>query len=150
MAYSTIEDLLNIIPKQELINLTNDEAPAVEINTEQSAKAIEYADELINSYLRNKYELPLKYIPVIVQQISSDIAAYRLYTRRPRKLPDHIVENYNEAKKLLAAYKKEEMVLDLPNEHPDKEITSPAVMVVVNKTNSSRVFSDEMLKKIRL
>ena len=54
MAYSTLENLKNIIAEEELINLTNDKYPAEEINLEIIASSIEYADEFINSYLRNK------------------------------------------------------------------------------------------------
>lgn len=142
MAYSTLENLKNIIAEEELINLTNDKYPATLINLEVISSSIEYADEFINSYLRNKYALPLGMTPKIIRNISTDIAAYRLYTRRPRKLPDHIVENYNEAKKILANLKKGEMILDLPLEHPDENSIKPVRMVVTNKTSSSRIFND--------
>ena len=67
---------------QELINLTNDETLArdvKEINTKQAENAISYADEIINSYLRNKYKLPLKFVPPILTQIAVDLTAFRLY-----------------------------------------------------------------------
>lgn len=149
MAYSTLENLTNIIPLKELINLTNDTAPATEINMEKINRAVEYADELINTYLRNKYILPLKYVPMIIQQVSADIAAYRLYSRRPGKLPEHIKESYEEAKKILANLQKEQMLLDLPSEHPNEEITKPAKMITTNKTSSSRIFNDEMWSNFR-
>ncbi len=142
MAYSTLENLKNIIAEEELINLTNDKYPATLINLEVISSSIEYADEFINSYLRNKYALPLGMAPKIIGNISTDIAAYRLYTRRPRKLPDHIVENYNEAKKILANLKKGEMILDLPSEHPEENSIKPVRMVVTNKTSSSRLFNE--------
>ncbi|MBQ2872322.1 DUF1320 domain-containing protein [bacterium] len=143
MAYSTLENLKNIIAEEELINLTNDKYPAEEINLEIIASSIEYADEFINSYLRNKYALPLKMTPKIIENLSTDIAAYRLYTRRPRKLPEHIVNNYNEANKILTNLKKGEMILDLPSEHPDKEPITPVQMVVTDKKGSSRIFDEK-------
>lgn len=149
MAYSTLDDLKNIIAEEELINLTNDKFPATQINLEIISSSIEYADEFINSYLRNKYTLPLGMIPKIIENLSTDIAAYRLYVRRPRKLPDHIVENYNEAKKILANLKKGEMILDMPSEHPEDNSIKPVQMVVTNKTSSSRIFNDRTWDSFR-
>ena len=148
MAYSTVENLISIIPLQELINLTNDD-DSKEINEKNINCAISYADEFINSYLRNKYILPLKYTPALIVQLSTDIAAYRLYSRRPRKLPEHIKEAYDTAVKTLKDIQKEQMILDLPNEHPDKEITKPAAMIVTNKTESSKIFSAEIMRGFR-
>ncbi|MCD8024746.1 MAG: DUF1320 domain-containing protein [Candidatus Gastranaerophilales bacterium] len=150
MSYSTLENLEAVIPEQELINLTSDTAPPLEIDTDKINAALSFADEMINAYLRNKYILPLTYIPLIIVQIATDIAAYRLYSRRPKKLPEHIKEGYESAIKTLSAIQKEQMILDLPAEHPDEDVTSPAKMVVTNKTTSSRIFSDEMLKGFRL
>ena len=150
MAYSTLEDLINIIPERELINLTNDKCPADNINVEKIASSIEYAAELINSYLRNKYKLPLKFIPEIIKNISTDIAAYRLYSRRPEKMPEHIKNGYDEAKKLLISLKKEEMILDLPSEHEDKEVTPSAKMIVTNTDKNSKLFKDEMWNSFHL
>lgn len=150
MAYSTVEDLKAIIPEQHLINLTNDSALASEINTIKINDAIEYADELINSYLRNKYVLPLKFIPQIIVQLSSDIAVYRLYSRRPQELPKHIQTNYDEAKKILEKIQKEQILLDLPSEHPNQEVTKSANMIKTNKTASSKMFSDSFLKGFKI
>lgn len=149
MAYSTLENLTNIIPLKELINLTNDTAPATEINIDKINNAVEYADELINTYLRNKYVLPLKYVPMIIQQVSADIAAYRLYSRRPGKLPEHIKESYEEAKKILSNLQKEQMLLDLPSEHPNEEVAKSAKMITTNKSSTSRIFNDSMWSSFR-
>lgn len=149
MAYTNLENLINIIPKQELINLTNDTVPASEVNEKKVESAIDYAEEFINSYLRNKYRLPLKYTPEIIVNIATDIAAYRLYSRRPRKLPDHIKEGYEEAKSILKKLQKEEQILDLPAEHPDKNVTMPAKMVLTNMSNSSTIFNDSIWEMYR-
>ena len=119
----------------------------LQINIEQINNAIILADELINSYIRNKYLLPLKYIPLIIRQLSTDIAAYRLYSRRPGKLPQHIKESYEEAKKILSNLQKEQMLLDLPSEHPEEDSTSSAKMIKTNKTSLSRIFNDEIWNK---
>ncbi len=148
MAYTTVENLISLIPYQELVNLTNDD-DSKEINEKNVNCAISYAEEFINSYLRNKYSLPLKYVPALIVQLSTDIAAYRIYSRRPRKLPEHIKESYDAAVRILKDIQKEQMILDLPDEHPDKEITKPASMIVTNKTKSSKIFSDSLMERFR-
>lgn len=150
MAYSSLDNLLEIIPKQQLINLTNDTAPAVEINNEKITSAIGYADKLIDSYLRNKYVLPLKFIPELISQLSTDIAAYRLYSRRPSSIPKHIENNFQEAKEILANLQKEKMILDLPTEHEGENVASPAQMISTNKSKKDRIFSDDLMEKFRL
>ncbi len=150
MSYCTIEDIQSIIPSQHLINLTNDTAPAKEINILRVEGAIEYADEFINSYLRNKYKLPLTYIPDIIKQVSTDISCYRLYSRRPQDIPEHIKENYKEAKNILSQLQGEKMLLDLPSEHPQEDVVNSAPMIKTNKNKNSIIFSQEMLKGFKL
>ena len=142
MSYTTLEQIQTIIPNQELANLTNDDRLTDEINAGIVNSAICYADELINTYLRNKYVLPLKSVPQIIVNISTDITAFRLYSRRPQRMPEHIQNRYDEAIKILSNIKKEEMILDLPSEHPETEVTPPSKMVVTNKSNESRKFGD--------
>lgn len=152
MSYCTLENLTSLIPMQELINLTNDETLArdiKEVNTKQVENAISYADELINSYLRNKYKLPLKFVPPILTQIAVDLTAFRLYSRRPRKLPEHIKDSYDTAINLLKNIQKEVMILDLPHEHPDKEVSKPAPMILTNKGVNSKLFSDDVMRTFR-
>lgn len=150
MSYTNLDNLTTIIPMQELANLTNDDRLSKEIRSEIVDSAIVYADELINTYLRNKYKLPLKMVPQIIINISTDIAAFRLYSRRPQKMPEHIQNRYDEAIKILSNIKKEEMILDLPSEHPDKEVTPPSKMIVSNKTEKSKMFNDNLWSQFSL
>lgn len=150
MSYTSLENLINIIPPKELANLTNDDRYTEEINENIVNSAAVYADELINAYLRNKYKLPLKTVPQLIVNLASDIAAFRLYTRRPSKMPEHIKERYDAAIKILTNIKKEEMLLDLPSEHPEAEITPSAKMAVTNKTKDSKKFNDNVWAKFTL
>lgn len=149
MSYTNIDNLKSLIPAQELINLTNDTAPATAIGEDKVNSAIKYAEEFINAYLRNKYILPLKYVPDLIVQVATDITAYRLYSRRPRKLPEHIKDAYDAAINVLKNLQKEQMILDLPAEHPTENVTPPAKMVVTNSTGSSRIFNDNVMRQFR-
>lgn len=149
MTYSSLENLKTIIAHQHLINLTNDK-PANEINEDCINEALKYADEFINAYLRNKYKLPLQFVPELIVRLATDISAYRLYSRRPNDVPKHIQNNYDEAKKILTNLQKAQMSLDLPSEHPDKNVNAASRMIMTNKTRESRIFSDELFKEFGL
>ena len=149
MAYTNLDNLISLIPRQELINLTNDTAPATEVCEEKIISAMKYADEVINSYLRNKYVLPLSFVPDLIVQLATDITAHRLYSRRPRKLPEHIKDSYDVAINMLKNLQKEQMILDLPQEHPNETVTPPAKMVVTNATGNTRIFNDNVMSRFR-
>lgn len=144
--YCKLADLVSIIPERELINLTNDK-PADTINQETINTCMSFADELINASLRNKYRLPLSFVPDLVRQLSADITAYRVYSRRPKDVPEHIKQNYEFALKILANIQKGTTVLDLPSEHPDEEgVQSSSSMYITNKRPEDRRFTDEMFR----
>lgn len=141
MAYCTKDDILNIIPEQDLINLTVDTPVGDDVvNEAQLSSAIDYADSCINGYLRSRYDLPLSVIPDEIVKLCADIAVYRLYMRRPQSLPEHIKDNYKESIELLKNIQKGVFIIDTPQEHP--ETTMPALKPTfkTNKTARSRIF----------
>jgi phage gp36-like protein len=80
MAYSVLEDLVKMIPEEELAQLTtesgDDPDPAI------VAEAISQADAEIDSYLGKRYQVPLSPVPPRVKALSVDLAIYHLYSRR--------------------------------------------------------------------
>jgi len=80
MAYCTENDLLSLIPQQELAELTTDsgDIPDSQVVTE----AIDRADAEIDAYLGSRYALPLSPVPDQVKGLSMDMALYHLYSRR--------------------------------------------------------------------
>jgi phage gp36-like protein len=79
MAYCTEDDLLKMIPEEDLTDLTveSGEVPDSII----IADAINKADAEINSYLGVKYVVPLSPTPDQVKALSVDLAIYHLYSR---------------------------------------------------------------------
>lgn len=146
MNYCNIEDIESVIPRQELINLTVDN-PTYEsvVDSNIFNKCAEFADSLIDSHIRAKYKLPLKVIPEFLTEIAKDIVAYRLYIRRPQKLPDHIKENYKSALELLVKIKKGDILLETPEELPEAEIDKPRPTYLVH--SSKRIFTDNVMKR---
>ena len=146
MAYCSIDDIKNIIPERELINLTNDTpslSSVIDITRFEAVCLV--TDSLINGYLRARYKLPLKTVPSFISQIAQDICAYRLYSRRPREIPEHIVKNYEYAISNLKSIKKGELLLEDSSEDPSSEIPSVKTKFRTNKTRQDRIFNDNVL-----
>lgn len=151
MAYCTLTDIANIIPEKELINLTNDNPSQNSLVDEKRFKAVsEDADSLINGYLRARYTLPLKDIPRTIVQIATDVCAYRLYLRRPQKIPDHITNNYNRALTLLSDIQKGKFLLETSSEVPEASIQNTGGAYRINKTRKDKVFNDRMMSMFGL
>lgn len=78
MSYATIQNLIDAFGQKELLQLTDRER-AGSINTAVAERALTDADELINSYLSQRYSLPLPTVPQVVISRACDIARFRLH-----------------------------------------------------------------------
>lgn len=151
MSYCTLKDILNVIPEKELVNLTNDNPSVSSCVDEQRFEAVSKdADSLINGYLRARYTLPLKDVPRTITQIAIDICAYRLYLRRPQKIPEHITKNYDRAKEILSDIQKGKFVIETPSENPEKDVQAVKSVYRVNKTREDKIFTDSVLNAFGL
>jgi phage gp36-like protein len=80
MPYAVPEDLVNMVPEEELAQLT---AEAGELpDPGVLADAIARADAEIDSYLAVRYQVPISPAPDRLKALSVDVALYHLYTRR--------------------------------------------------------------------
>lgn len=146
--YCTIDDLINRIGEKILINLTNDTTPATSVNKEIAEENIIIADDLINSSLRNKYNLPLKSVPNLVKQLSADITIYRLYCRRPQNVPENYKKNYEIALQILKDLQSGVKVLDLPASLGNESKTSlSSALYLTDKTEDDRRFSKSVMSR---
>ncbi|MBR1754020.1 DUF1320 domain-containing protein [bacterium] len=138
--YCTINDLLTRIDEKVLINLSNDIFPASSVNTQRINETIEIADDIINSALRNKYQLPLSSTPKIITQIAADIVIYRLYSRRPQDIPKNYVKNFEDAIALLKDLQTGVKVLEAKSSEISETVLSPQ-MYMCDKTEEDRRFN---------
>lgn len=147
MSYCTIDDIKNVLSERELVNLTNDnpsQSTCIDKNRFEAVCLV--TDSLINGYLRGRYELPLKSTPEFVKQIAQDICAYRLYSRRPCEIPEHIIKNYEYAINNLKEIKKGNLSLEDNSENPQSEIAPPKSACRVNKNMRDRIFNDQVMR----
>lgn len=111
MAYSTIDDIENVLPERDIIALTDDEdinpgsiEPGNPGHSDIIARvndAIAGADSEIDAYCSNKYSVPFVPVPAIINTISVNIAVYNLYSRREEEIPPTRQTRYENAINLL-------------------------------------------------
>ncbi len=80
MAYCTQDDLLRMIPAEELAELTAEAGDMADGSV--VAEAIARAEAEIDSYLGVRYQVPLSPAPARVKALAVDRAIYHLYGRR--------------------------------------------------------------------
>ncbi|MZH97293.1 gp436 family protein [Dickeya dianthicola] len=121
--YCTLADLIEHVPEQTLIELTNesvtfDNRPPV--NTTVVDSCIRYADEQIDAHLRGRYTLPLAEIPTMLRDLAVTLTRYRLYARRAEgAMPDLVKDDYKTALKQLEQIRDAKLTLGLQSTGTD-------------------------------
>ncbi|MGE4827819.1 gp436 family protein [Yersinia enterocolitica] len=121
--YCTLADLLEQVPEQTLVELTNevvgfDERPPVNASVVESC--IRYAGELIDAHLRGRYTLPLAEVPTVLRDIAITLVRYRLYTRRPEgAVPDTVKDDHKLAVRQLEGIRDAKLTLGLQSTERD-------------------------------
>lgn len=83
--YSTVPDLLKVLPEYEALALADDDnAGSINAPSVQNVllQAIEQADREIDAYVGTVKAVPLYPVPALVANLSSKLAAHNLYLRR--------------------------------------------------------------------
>jgi phage gp36-like protein len=119
MPYSTLDDLKDQVPEDELIQLTDDEELG-QVDQAVAAKAIADADAEIDSYCGTRYDVPFTAVPPIIRKLSVDMAIYNLYARR-RRVPDDRKERYDGAVRFLRDVSRGMISLGAGSPAPDAD-----------------------------
>ncbi|HGJ5884254.1 gp436 family protein [Arsenophonus sp.] len=121
MDYCTPDDVAAVIPRQTLIELTQDgvsmaigQALPEVVNETVVSEAIRYAVELIDAHLRGRYTLPLTQVPTVLKDLALNLVCHALYRRRPEgDLPDAVKESYRATEKTLVALRDGKLTLGI-------------------------------------
>lgn len=144
--YITYLELEQRISQDQLIQLTNDENRAIgEINLESAEdacrkridQAIKEAGTRIDSFLNTRITLPLTTISEAVKDISRDLAAYNLWTRRPMEVPESVTDRNKYA---LASLKNFQSGIESLGLSAAQESESETGFYVTNKTDDDREY----------
>ena len=150
--YCSISDILTDLPRNEVINLANDEnrlESAINLNSGSDVLVVRVntiissAEEQINMYLRSRYTLPLTTVPARVKKYAVIISIYNLYLRRfPIETP--YSKEYSVVIAELKDIQRGLLHLDFPQSDVNSDTSDD--YYVCNKTSSDRVFSDSLLE----
>lgn len=116
MNYCTLKDILKKETSQVLVDLTND-ASGTEIVQGVVDDAIRRATDVVNSFIRGRFPVPIATteleIPDSIRGITADISIFFLYSRQLRtQTPDSIKDLYKNAKAELVEYQTGKRSID--------------------------------------
>ena len=117
MLYCTLADLKLAIPAHTLIQLSNDDVSATDIDMAVVEEAVRQAEELVDGYLRGRYNLPLSPVPSIIKDMTVNLARHWLYARRPEgnELPEAVTRTWKAALQTLEAIRDNRITLGMPS-----------------------------------
>jgi len=145
MRYCTLADLQLSIPGQTLIWLSNDDEDATTVNIDVVGEAVRQAEELVDAYLRGRYNLPLgspgEPVPSVIKDIAVNLTRHWLYTRRPEgsDLPEAVTRTYKSSMHLLESIRGGKLTIGIPT---GEALPEPGEIKVRSKP---RRFSSDML-----
>ncbi|TBN35513.1 gp436 family protein [Pseudomonas sp. BGI-2] len=122
MRYCNRADIGNAIPAMTLIQLSNDDPAAMLPNENVIEDGVRQAEELVDGYLRGRYNLPLDPVPTVLRDAVVYLARHWLYQRRPEgALPDAVKDSRKDTIKLLESIRDGVVTLGMPTGHAAPE-----------------------------
>ena len=115
MRYCTRADIGNAIPEITLIQLSNDDPAAEQPNENVIGDGVRQAEELVDGYLRGRYNLPLDPVPTVLRDAVVYLARHWLYQRRTEgAMPDPVKDSRKDTIKLLESIRDGVVTLGMP------------------------------------
>lgn len=116
MRYCTRADIGKAIPELTLVQLSNDDPAAMLPNEDVVEDGVRQAEELVDGYLRGRYDLPLDPIPTVLRDAVVYLARHWLYQRRPEgAIPDAVKDSRKDTIKLLESIRDGVVTLGMPS-----------------------------------
>ncbi len=115
MRYCTRADVGKAIPGETLRQLSNDD-PMAELPDESVIEdGVRQAEELVDGYLRGRYNLPLDPVPTVLRDAVTFLTRYWLYQRRPEgAIPEAVKDSRKDTIKLLESIRDGVVSLGMP------------------------------------
>jgi len=141
MDYCTVQDVLNQVPRERAVELTNDSESRLDgasVVDERIAECIRAAQSIVDGVLRSVVPLPLPKVDEVLRTVTRDLAIFELYKRRVvLDMPEGLSELRKNAMSLLTRIANGEIRLDLPT--GVEPAFKPRIIA------PQRVFTDELL-----
>ena len=115
MHYCTRADIGKAIPELTLIQLSNDDPTAELPNESVIEDGVRQAEELVDGYLRGRYDLPLDPVPSVLRDAVVYLTRHWLYQRRPEgAIPEAVKDSRKDTLKLLESIRDGVVTLGMP------------------------------------
>lgn len=141
MDYCTIQDVLNQVPRERAVELTNDSESRLDgaqVVEARITECIKSAQSIVDGILRSVVKLPLSNVDDVLRTVTRDLAIYELYKRRVvLEMPEGLSELRSNAMAILSKISRGEMRLNLPT--GDEPVFRPSVR------SPQRIFTDSLL-----
>jgi phage gp36-like protein len=132
MAYSTMDNLLALLPEKTLITLSSDQTGATAVDADNIDSAISQADQVIDGYVGLQRQVPLDPVPGLIKTISANLAVYHLYRRR-NQVPEIWANQYKADLAVLAKIGSGQIGFgsaDTPEAPPAQVLTNSSAKVM--------------------
>ena len=141
MTYCTKNDIAARLPMRTLVALTDDTHEQKFVNDAVLNEHIALSCDVIESYLRQRYVLPIDPVPPLLVEIAATLTVFSLFARRPHQHeepPGLWFERERAARRMLEQMQQGRITLGKPGTgDPDPH----AAEVRVNKRGPDRVFT---------
>ena len=115
MHYCTRADIGKAIPELTLTQLSNDDPTAELPNESVIEDGVRQAEELVDGYLRGRYDLPLDPVPSVLRDAVVYLTRHWLYQRRPEgAIPEAVKDSRKDTLKLLENIRDGVVTLGMP------------------------------------
>jgi phage gp36-like protein len=138
--YTTLAAILERIPEETVIQLTDDAGAGVVDQTKVDA-AIARAGQEIDAWCGTRYRVPFDPAPAVVAGLAADLAIYYLYGRTVEEIPEARKDAHKNALRLLEKISIGQVSLGID---PAPAATSASGAAVVS--GNSRQFSRDKLR----
>lgn len=135
MNYSTDDDILLEISEEELARLTGD-STGMTVDYDQIELARNASDELITSYISNKYTITESFSNPLITKLSVDLTIAALYEQAKKNtmLPETIAARKKGALSILERIRKGEIL-----------ISEARTRTIFSNITSARIFDKQTL-----
>ncbi len=130
MSYATPDDVIARYPNRDLVQITNEDPSATNVNTAFIQRALDDASVEIDTYIEARFTLPLTDPPAVLNRLCSDIAMYRMQSLRPIHDLEDARKRYDDAIAMLQRVAKGELTLGLSADSLEPTIAQNVEVVV--------------------
>jgi phage gp36-like protein len=132
VAYATESDLITKFGETEIDDLIDQESP------NKLQDALDDAESEVNSYLAQRYTVPLSTVPNTIKSACCDIARYRLYSHNAT---EEVNQRYKDRIAWLKLLSKGELSIGVAEQSSKKSLKA-----ITTTGGSSRIFTSETLR----